>query len=430
MKKNKFIKSTLILIIGGFITKILGMIIKIVMTRKVGTTGIGLYMLVNPTFLLFISLATLGMPTAISKLVSEDKRNNKKLVFSASFVAIIVNILILIFILFSSRFISNKLLHEPRTYYSIIAIGLVLPFISISAILRGYFFGKQKMIPHVLSNIIEDITRLISIILFIPFFLMKGLEFAVAFLILSNVISEVTSILILFFFLPKNFTLKKSDIKPNLQNIKDIMNISLPTTGSRLIGSISMFLEPIILTFILNKIGYSNNFIINEYGILNGYVMPLILLPSFFTSAISQALLPIISNAYSNNHLIYTKNKITQAIFFSLLIGIPCTIIFILIPQIPLNFIYNTNEGINYIRVLAPICLLHYIQAPLTSVLQATNKAKVAMNGTLVGMILKNICLILFCFSKIGLWGLIIASSVNIIYVTLHHVVCVRKILK
>lgn len=59
------------------------------------------------------------------------------------------------------------------------------------------------------------------------------------------------------------------------------MTISLPTTGSRLIGSISMFLEPILLTTILLKVGYSNNFIITEYGILNGYVMPLILLPSF-----------------------------------------------------------------------------------------------------------------------------------------------------
>ena len=80
--KNKFIKSTIILIIGGFITKILGMIIKIVMTRTIGTEGIGLYMLISPTFTLLISIAQLGFPVAISKLVAEDKNNNKNLVFS------------------------------------------------------------------------------------------------------------------------------------------------------------------------------------------------------------------------------------------------------------------------------------------------------------------------------------------------------------
>ena len=78
MKKNKFVLSTIILIIGGFVTKILGMLIKIVMTRTVGTTGIGLYMLINPTFILLISLSTLGLSTAISKLVAENNRNNKK----------------------------------------------------------------------------------------------------------------------------------------------------------------------------------------------------------------------------------------------------------------------------------------------------------------------------------------------------------------
>lgn len=424
MKKNKFIISTLILIIGGFITKILGMVIKIVMTRLVGTEGIGLYMLINPTFMLFIAICTLGLPTAISKLVSEEKRNNKKLVFSAISISIIINIIIMFTIIFSSKFISNTLLHDNRTYYPILAIALVLPFISISSILRGYFFGKQKTLPHVISNITEDITRLISIILFVPFFITKGLEFAVMFLILSNIISELTSILILFFFLPKNFKLTKNDITPNLNNIKDILEISLPSTGSRLIGCIGMFLEPIILTFFLG------NKIVNDYGILNGYVMPLILLPSFFTSAISQALLPIVSNAYSNNNKKYVFKKIKQAIFYSLIIGIPATLIFVLIPQIPLNLIYNTNEGITYIKFLSPICLLHYIQSPLTSSLQAIGKSKSAMNGTLIGMILRTLTLIFLCFINFGIWSLIIASSINIIFVTIHHIIVIKKCLK
>ena len=429
MKKNKFVISTIILIIGGLITKILSMVIKIVMTRSVGTEGIGLYMLVNPTFMLFIAICTLGMPTAISKLVSEDKRSSKKLIFSATFIAIIVNILIMLLVLLSARFIANNLLHEPRSYYSLLAIGLVLPFISISGILRGYFFGKQRMFPHVLSNVLEDVTRLISIILFTPMFLLKGLEFAVAFLILSNIISELTSIIILFFFLPKKFKLSKKDITPNISDVKDILGISLPTTGSRLIGTIGMFFEPIILTYFLIKLGYSNQYILNEYGILNGYVMPLILLPSFFTGAISQALLPIVSKGYANKNFKYVKTKIKQAIFFSLLIGIPATIIFVLVPQIPLKLIFATDQGIKYIKILAPICLLHYIQAPLTSSLQAIGKSKEAMKDTLIGMILRTVILVICCYLKLGIYSLIIASSINIIYVTIYHIIKVKKYL-
>ena len=77
--KEKFIKKALILALGGFITKILSMVIRIITTRVIGVNGLGLYMLVLPTFNLFITIATLSLPTAISKLVAEGTRNNKKL---------------------------------------------------------------------------------------------------------------------------------------------------------------------------------------------------------------------------------------------------------------------------------------------------------------------------------------------------------------
>jgi len=428
--KSKFVKSTLILVVGGMFTKILGMLIKIVMTRLLGTEGIGIYMLIMPTFTLFIALAQFGMPIAISKLVSEDKRNNKNLVFSSIPISLTINLIIMIFLLFSSKYISNNLIHESRTYEALISIGLVLPFISISSILRGYFFGKQKMWPHVISNITEDFIRLITIMIGVPIFLMKGINYAVAFVILSNVISELTSILVLFFFLPKNFKITKNDLKPNKQNIKETLSISIPTTGSRLIGSIGYFFEPIILTSVLLKAGYSNSFIVNEYGILSGYVMPLLTLPSFFTLAISQALIPVVSNSYSNERYIYTKNKIKQGIFFSLLIGIPVTIFFILFPALPLKLIYNTNQGINYIKIMAPIFLLHYIQSPISSSLQAMGKAKISMKGTLYGMILRTITLFIGSSLKIGLWGLVMATSINIIFVTCYDGYKVYQILK
>ena len=428
--KSKFVRSTFILIVGGFVTKIIGMFIKIVMTRLIGTSGIGMYMLVSPTFMLLISLASLGLPVSVSKLVSEDTRNNKNIVFLCFPITIFVNVLIMLFLIFFSGFISNGLLHEPRIRYGIMCIGFVLPFISISSILRGYFFGKQKMIPHVVSNVTEDLVRLIVIFLGVPYFLNKGISYAIAFIVLSNIFSELSSIFVLFFFLPHNFKIKKADLVFDRDNMKDILGISLPTTGSRLIGNIGYFFEPIIMTFFLLRSGYSNDFIINEYGIINGYVMPLVLLPSFFTLAISQSIIPVISYNYSHGNYSFTGKKIKQGIFFSLLIGIPCTLVFLFIPSIPLNFIYNTTLGIPYIRVMSIVCLLHYIQSPISSSLQAMGCAKDSMMGTLFGMILRSIVLIIGCSIHIGMWGLIIATSVNIIFVTVYDYFKVKKHLK
>lgn len=427
--KNTFIKSTIILIIGGFITKILSMIIKIALTRTVGTEGIGLYSLVLPTFNLFITLCTLSLPTAISKLVSERKRTSKSIIVSIIPITIVYNIGLMLLLYLIAPLLSKYLLKNMDTYYPLIAIGLTLPFICISSVIKGYFFGKEKMFPHTSSNIVEQLVRLFLTIYFIPKLLKYNLIRAITGVVLINILSEFSSIIVLLIFLPKE-KISLTDFKYDKNNLKDILDISIPTTATRLIGSISYFLEPIILTYVLLKIGYSNSFITTEYGIINGYVYPLLLLPSFFTMAISNALLPVVSNRYSKKDYKYTKYKIKQAIILSLLVGIPATAIFMLFPEKLLQLIYHTNEGITYIKMTAPFFILHYIQSPLTSALQGMNKAKCAMNGTLVGAIIRTFCLFLISFFKVGLWGLIIASVANIIYVTIHHLYHVFRYLK
>lgn len=426
--KNKFIKSTIILIIGGFITKVLGMIIKIVLTRLIGAKGIGLYSMIMPTFLLLNSIAQLGLPTALNILIANNKYNTKNLIISAISISLTIDLLILIFLLLFSNNISTNLLNNPKLSHSILSIGFVLPFITISNCLRSYFFAKQRMYPHVITNIIEDLIKLIFIIIGIPIFLKKGIEFAVTFVILSNIFCELSSIIIFIFLLP-SFKCNKKDLKYNKENIKNLFGVALPTTGSRLIGSIGYFLEPIIITYVLTNIGYSNDYILKEYGIINGYVMQLVLLPSFFTGAISQALIPIVSKNFSLGNFKYINKKIKQAILICLLIGVPSTFIFIFFPDILLKLLFNTNHGINYIKIIAPICLLHYIQSPISSSLQAMGSSKISMKGTFLGMILRTISLFIFSYFKIGLYSLIIATSINIAFVTIFDYYNIKKIL-
>lgn len=428
--KEKFIKSTIILLIGGFLTKILGMIIKIIMSRMIGTEGLGLYMMILPTFSLFIGISQFGLPIALSKLIAEETKNNKKLFFSCIPITILVNLVLIIFIILFAPILSTKLLHNPDSYYGILAIALVIPFTSISSICRSYFFGKEQMFPHVISNLLEDIVRLVLMLLGIPLFIEKGIKYAVCFIILSNVISEVASILILFLFLPKGVKITKNDLRPSKRYIKESLSIGIPNTTGRLIGSIGYFLEPIILTSVLLAVGYKNQFITTEYGILSGYVMPLLLLPSFFTMAISQALLPSLSKEYARNHKKNVARKIKQAIFFSLLLGVPVTILFMLTPTFFLRLIYHTTEGATYMRILAPLCLFQYIQSPLSSALDAMGKSKDAMIASTLGMLTRTSLLFLLSLLKIGLWGLIFAIGTGIIIVTFHNAKKVREALK
>ena len=256
-------------------------------------------------------------------------------------------------------------------------------------------FGKQRMLPHVISHIIEQTVRLILTIILIPKLVNYNLVYAVVFLVIVNFISEAISIIVLLMFLPKNIIIKKEDIKPNKNNIKRILDISIPNTSTRVIGNIGYFLEPIILTAGMIASGYSINYITLEYGIITGYSMPLLLLPGFFTGAISSSLIPVVSKSYVNNNYSYIKKKIKQALVLSLSIGLPATIILFLFPSFFLNLLYGINVGENYLRCLSIPFLLYYVELPLSAILQATNKAKEVMLDNVLGIFIKTI--LLYC---------------------------------
>lgn len=430
LMKNKFISGTLILLTGGFLSKFLGFILKIIITRQIGIEGLGLYSLITPTFSLFITIATFSFPIAISKLVSMPKRSSKKIIFSIIPVSFLLNILTLIIIFIISAPLANIFLHEPRLYYPLLSIGFTLPFIGLSSIIKGYYWGKQRMGVYILSNIVEQIVRIGILIYLIPIFIEKSLIATISLIILVNVISETSSIIIMLLGLPKGMTLEKNDIKPHIREIKDIMNISIPSTSSKIVGSIAHFLEPIILTNVLTYVGYSNDYIITEYGIINGYALALLLLPQFFTQSISTALIPELSKHYAIRDIPKCKKRVKQIVSLSLLIGITSTSLIFCIPEFFLNLIYNTTLGVTYIKILAPFLILFFINTPISNALQALDKSKESMIITVITSIIRLSSLFILSFLHIGMYGLIIAIILGIITTTYLETRCLKKALK
>ena len=173
--------------------------------------------------------------------------------------------------------------------------------------------------------------------------------------------------------------------------------------------------------------GYTNNYISNEYGIINGYTLALLMLPSFFTNAISQVIIPNISSAYINKKYDYIKTKIKQVLVLSLLIGISYTLIVMLNKEWIMNLIYNTTKGTNYINLIAPVFILLYLEGPLNSILQSFNKSKTILLTSIMGIIIKYIIMIILSFMKFGIYSFIIPMLINIIVVVLLNAIIIKK---
>lgn len=429
LKQNRFVKNSIILIVGGFLSKLIAMVTKIINARLIGTDGVALHALVIPTYQLLINIAMLGIPIAIAKIIAEKKYRSKKIIFSLIPISLTMSIVLIILVYFSLPIIT-KALHEPKAYYPLLAVSLILPFVSISSIVRSYFFGKQQMMPHVVSIIFEQLIRLIIIIIITPYLMKFGIVAAVLGIFLVNVISELASILILYKYLPKNFSINKADIVPDKTIIKDAMDVGFPATTSNLIHSIGYFFEPIILISVLVHFGASASFLKYEYGIINGYVFTLLLIPSFFSLAISKALLPTLAEANSKGNFSNIKTKTKQGLLISFGLGFIATTLFMAFPEFFLKIIFNTTKGASYLRLLAPFFLFQYLQTPLVSVLQAINKNKIILVIAIVTIIVKYIIFILCTCLGLGFNSYLIAISVNILFVTAWYALTVRKFFK
>ena len=410
--------GTLILLTGGFFSKLLGFVLRIIITRQIGTYGVSLYSLITPTFGLFITIATFSYPVAISKVINVRGKSSKKAIFSSIPISLLLNLFTILVILIISKPLANVFLKEPKLYVPLLSIGFTLPFIGLSSIIKGYYWGKQRMGVYILSNIVEQIVRITILVFLIPILIEKSLILTISVIILVNIVSETSSIIVMILGLPKGISIKKEDIRPDKEYVKDVMNICVPSTSSKIVGSIAHFLEPIVLINVLSLVGYPSDFIIREYGIINGYSLALLLIPQFFTMSISTSLIPELSKNYSENNISKCKSRILQITGLSLAIGAFSTGIIFVIPEYLLNIIYKTNLGVNYIKVLAPFFLLYFINTPLANALQALDMSREEMNITLITSILKLVLLVILSLFRIGLYSLIL--SIIIISTYLH----------
>lgn len=440
MTKQTFLQGTLILILAGMITRFLGFINRLVVARLMGEEGVGLYMMALPTLFLVITLTQLGLPVAISKRVAEAEARNdqakvKKILIVSIIITSITSTIFTLGMLFAAPIIATKLLTDDRTLLPLFVISPVVPIIAFASVLKGYFQGKQNMKPQSYALIIEQVIRITCIALLVKLLLPFGIEYAAAGAMISVFIGEVASLLFIVYMFKRQKTIKVRNkffayLKSTKQTIKELFSIALPSTGSRMIGSFSNFLEPILVSQSLAIAGISSTLATKQYGELTGYVMPLLFLPTFITNSLSIALVPSISEAeaYSNNELIHYR--IHQAIRISFASGAIATIVLSLFSEPILTYMYGTSNASRFLKLMAPCFILLYIQSPLQATLQALDLAKPAMWNSFIGSICKLILMfILASNSKFGMMGVAIAMCVGVILVTLLHLATLRKII-
>lgn len=175
MKRSSFIYGAIILAIVNFLVRFIGFAYKIILSRQIGPEGIGLFQIASPVLMFFITFTTAGIPVAVSKLVAAQKalRNDlgcKKVLRSALFLVISLSFLFITIIVLFGQFICTYILKNNDIYYLIIMLSPAILIISVSSVIRGFFYGLKKVSPPGIAQIIEQLSRIVFVLAVVQYF--------------------------------------------------------------------------------------------------------------------------------------------------------------------------------------------------------------------------------------------------------------------
>lgn len=447
MNKQTFIQGAMILMVAGVINRVLGFLPRILLPRIIGDEGVGLYQLGYPFFLVIVTIISGGIPLAVAKLVAEaesqDNRQKSNLILRNSLlltcgVGVLFTLLCVVF----APWVSNHILTDPRVYQTFLAMSPMIVIVAASSVYRGYFQGKQDMIPSALSSTLETIARIICGLWFSYLMLPMGIAYGAAGAMLGVVAGEVVGFAVLIWqysrlrrregkkrtkSAPPSGPLDQNDGVPAnkgglFSSLKSILTIAIPVTAGKLVGSLSYLLESITTAQALAMAGIATAMATAQYGALQGMIIPLILLPGALTASLATSLVPSLSEAKARGDEKTIHLRLHQSLRLALLTGAPFAAIMYVMAEPLCLVIYNHADIAGMLKIIAPFAIFVYAQPPLQAALQALDQPGRALINTLIGAIIKIILIFYLAVNpSLGIYGAVIAIITNMIIVTLLH---------
>lgn len=426
MNKRNFLTGAMILTIAGLGVKVIGAINKIFISRLLGGEGIGLYQMAYQIYFIAMNLAIAGIPIALSLMIAEkiakkDIRGAYK-IFKVSFVTLAISGIAFGILLY----ISADLLHHWQIIYDervIKSIKVLAPAIPIAAMLscyRGYFQGFQDMLPTGISQIAEQLVRVVFMVGLTYIFLDYGLENAAAGASMATIPATMGAFLIMLYFFIKN----KKHVRIQLEEqilettesiksiIKRLITLALPVSIANLLMPLLAFIDLYIVPQRLVLAGYSIHQATEAYGYLAGMANSLINLPIIVTMALAASLVPAISEARALQKKDLINRRITMAIKITNIFAVPAVVgLFVLASPISL-MLYATNMAGPPIAVLSFSIFLLGLQQVTTGVLQGLGKPIIPMINLIMSMAVKIVLTWIFT-SMLGINGAALGTDIN-----------------
>ncbi|MCI9598727.1 MAG: polysaccharide biosynthesis protein [Firmicutes bacterium] len=420
MAKKSFIQGAAVLAAAGLLVKVLGAIFKIPLGNMIGADGMAYYSPAYYVYSFFLVLATAGIPVAISRMVSErvsfGKFGEAHRVFKISRTLMtIIGSLSFLIVFFGAELLSG-MFNMPEAALAMRAISPALIFVPVMAAYRGYFQGMQDMGPTAVSQVIEQVFRVVVGLSLAWFFFKSAQSLGVASryspqesgaagATLGAAAGAIGGLLVMLIV----YALNKSRIKSRIARqkkgmrasresstsiLKKIAVIAIPITIGASIMPLVNMIDVAVVVNRLQASGWDAAVAKGMYGQLSSFAGSLINFPQVLTQAVAMSLVPLVAAAFKQRDMAYLQENVENGLRMSLILGMPCAFGLFALAEPILVLLYPAQKASAIsaapcLMVLSVGVVFLAAQQTLTSVLQGVGKQMIPVCNLGIGIIVK-----------------------------------------
>lgn len=436
IKTNFLLKNAAMLTVFSLIIKLLGVFLRLFLSARIGSEGMGLYQLIMSVYTLFSTFATAGFTVAVSRLVaekSERSASDAARVFKLSlFISGIISFLATVLMFSLSERIAVTFLDDARTSAPLRILALSMPFMALSACTKGYFIAKRQVIKTATASLTEQVVKIAVIAVFLNIYMAQtnDIDTLCIGIVAGITLGEVFSYLYLWFlYIFFSDRVKRRDYNPQSDRssvVKSLLGVILPISGSVYVTSLLHTTENVLLPKVLQRFSGDRSAALSEFGMIRGMVIPILFFPFAFLNSLISILIPEISRLNVKADKTDRNNKISKILSLSFVFSIAVGGLFYFFAQEIGETFYKEQNTYQAIRILALVTPFMYIETITDGLLKGIGEQLYTLKVSIYNSILR-LVVIFFLIPKCGavgyLWLLVVSN-------TFSFAMCVYRIKK
>ncbi len=388
--KKSFTYNTFFMMAANIMTRFLGFLYRIFLSRFIGAEGLGLFALISPIYAICCSIVASGLPVASMKDVSEhlaekNRSSAKASTLSALLLVLIISVVLCAFILLFAPFIAS-LLGDVRTLPSLYILAFAVLITGFENILKSSFYSENSVKIPAVTEIAEQLFRISLVVLLLIYY--AGNDFTKGAFILTFGIfaGEALSLVILLSsYLKRTKNIKAGSIK---KSFSPILSTAVPVTASKTLETLISSASNILIPAMFTLYGFSKTESLEILGVISGMVMPLLFLPSVFSNALSVNLVPFISSNLANGNIGAVKRKTEKILFATSLFSFPAFFALGSFAKPISEVFFRDSRVALFLPLMSLGAILATFRHILTSIMNAASLAKKASLYSFTGNVI------------------------------------------